>query len=185
MKDGQRFAFACASRKRQPCSVRRLADLVLPTGRLLVGLPHVTANSPTRAVPQLPPGRYPVYLNCCTFLFAFAVVKVSDRPVKVWEPARSFFTDSGTGCFVDAAYGKALAENLTSQSGFDIKHGVYDDGDGGFLIDPSTGANAILWKTLDCRYPCFIGRAADGEVAQVVADGRRSWWRDNTVCWYE
>src|SRR5688572_29043559 len=82
---------------------RRLADLVLPTGELSLGYPgDGVVNKPSDVHPIVPPGRYPVFLSVaepwpsCP-CFAFLLVCFREGLPTRWEPAGSFFTDSGDG----------------------------------------------------------------------------------------
>src|SRR5262245_40590320 len=84
-----------------PARVRPLADLVLPTGRVLIGYPgspHVNEPSPVR--PRVAPGRYPVLASLVGLPggdreLAFVVARFAEGPPSAWEGAGEFFTDSG------------------------------------------------------------------------------------------
>ncbi len=54
---------------------------------------------------------------------------------------------------------------------FALRMGVFGDGDCNLPLDPATGANAIVFKTFDGRYDCFVGRGDGGEPVCLVVDG--------------
>jgi hypothetical protein len=152
-----------------PTTLRRLADLVLPTGRLLLGYPsspHVNDPSPVR--PTVAPGCYPVFASLVNSKgrksLAFVAVRFEDVAPAAWEEAGSFFTDSGLGCLMDESCIPLLESLRTNAPDFwrllsEAKMGVFADGDCNLLLEPTTGANAIVFKTFDARYPCFLGKS--------------------------
>ncbi len=162
---------------------RRLADLILTTGSLLLGYPgSPLVNEPSPVRPVVTPGRYPVWASVAwsgdgrPVGVAFVVVEFAPGVPRRWERAGSFFTDSGTGCLMDeSAIGRL--EQLRSDSTdrfaafFALRMGVFGDGDCNLPLDPATGANAIVFKTFDGRYDCFVGRGDGGEPVCLVVDG--------------
>jgi hypothetical protein len=163
--------------------VRRLADLVLPTGRVLLGYPgspHINEPSPVR--PSVAPGRYPVLASLADTPagyrdLAFVVARFEEGPPLAWEEAGAFFTDSGTGCLMDESCVPLLERRRESDPTFwtllyDLKSGVFADGDCNLVLDEGSGANAVIFATHDSRYPCFLGRGRDGRPAWLVVDCR-------------
>jgi hypothetical protein len=171
---------------------RQIADLVLPTGRLSMGFPgDGLINAPSEAHPTVPPGRYPVTITFARHppgyqTIAFVTIRFSEDRVARWESAGSFFTDSGDGCVFDESLIDALrskARELDRQEWFRLKHLVYEGGDGSMPLDQASGGNAIVFKTLDWSYDCYLGRTRSGAPTCLVIDGRwRRWW-DWLVFW--
>jgi hypothetical protein len=155
-----------------PTTLRRLADIVLPTGRLLLGYPgspHVNDPSPVR--PAVAPGCYPVFASLVTAKgrqsLVFVAVRFEDVAPVAWEEAGSFFTDSGLGCLMDESCIPLLESQRAGEPEFwrilsELKMGVFAEGDCNLLLEPITGANAIVFKTFDARYPCFLGKSGPG-----------------------
>ena len=165
-----------------PTTVRRLADLILPTGRLLIGYPgSPMVNEPSPFRPMVGPGRYPVFAavaNLSTGFrdLAFVVVCFQEAQPLAWEEAGSFFTDSGTGCLMDEG-NVPLLETRRSDTNFwrllyDLEAGVFGEGDCNLVLDELSGANAIVFATHDSRYPCFLGTGRDGGATWLVVDCR-------------
>jgi hypothetical protein len=166
-----------------PTTVRRLADLVLPTGRVLLGYPgspHV--NEPSSVRPVVSPGRYPVFRSVADIptgyrALAFVVVRFEDGPPVAWEEAGAFFTDSGTGCLMDECCVPLLEQTRAGTADFwrqldALKAGVFAGGDCNLVLDAQSGGNAIIFETQDSRYPCFLGRERAGRPAWLVVDCR-------------
>lgn len=162
---------------------RRLADLVLPTGKILLGYPGSAAvNEPSPVRPVLPPGRCPVWVSLALtergcLGVAFLLLQRTTDPPASWEEAGSFFTDSGTGCLMDESALGLFDQYRTSRADWfselgAIKGGVLRGGDGNLVLDSVRGVNAILFRTFDWRYPCFVGRDGSGEPICLVVDGR-------------
>ena len=160
---------------------RRLADLVLPSGRLVMGYPgDGMVNQPSGVQPQVLPGAYPVHLGLAMYkngqvTFAFATVSFADAETVSWEEAGEFFTDSGDGCIFDASMTdllRAKRAQMPWEAWRQLKTGALTDGDGSLLLDEESGANAIVFRTCDWSYGCFIGRDSSGQAACLVIDGR-------------
>jgi hypothetical protein len=165
-----------------PAIVRRLADLVLVTGRVLIGYPgSPLVNEPSPVRPLVAPGRYPVFASLADVpgghkALAFVVLRFEEAPPLSWEEAGSFFTDSGTGCLMDEG-AVPLLEKKEAAAEFwrvlyDLKCGVFGGGDCSLVLDDASRVNAIVFKTDDARYPCFLGRQQDGRPAWLVVDCR-------------
>src|SRR5205807_2342632 len=97
---------------------------------------------------------------------AFVVARFQDGAPAVWQEAGSFFTDSGIGCLMDESSVALLERAGENNPEFwrvlcERKMGVFADGDCGLVLDETTGANAIVFKTYDSRYPCFLGLDPD------------------------
>jgi hypothetical protein len=167
--------------------VRRLADLVLPTGRILLGLPgSPLLNEPSPIQPEFSPGRYPVFASVLDLPggyreLAFVVVCFQDGPPTTWSEVGSFFTDSGCGCLMDVASATLLdrffarAEETNPEfvrMWLEKKMGVFADGDCSLTLDETTSANAIIFQTHDSCYPCFLGLDTHGRPAWLVVDCR-------------
>jgi hypothetical protein len=160
---------------------RRLADLVLPSGRLTVGLPgDGIINQPSEVQPKVLPGVYPVWISIAKHgrgraTVAFVVVKFTDAETVSWEEAGEFFTDSGDGCICDTSVANLLRAKKDSLPVADwqhLKNNSLKDGDGNLTLDVETGANAIVFRTCDWTYECFIGHSNTGQVTCLVVDGR-------------
>ncbi len=141
--------------------------------------------------PAAAAGRYPVFISFARHprgsqTLAFVTVSFSaDRVVK-WEPAGSFFTDSGDGCIFDRSLTDALRKKrheLGWEEWFQLKHNVYKGGDGSLVLDEGSGGNAIVFKSLDWQYDCFVGRKRSGSSVCLVIDGRWYRWWDWIVFW--
>jgi hypothetical protein len=162
--------------------LRRLADLVLPSGRILIGYPGAPMiNEPSPVRPEVPPGRYPVFATLAQhpggyLALAFVAVRFDDAGPAAWEDAGSFFTDSGTGCLMDQACVPLLAEWQRQpdcwQTLMELKMGVFTEGDCNLVLEPRTGANAIVFRTYDARYPAFLGKDARARTVCLVIDCR-------------
>ena len=128
------------------------------------------------------PGRYPVWASVAwsgdgrPVGVAFVVVGFAPGAPRRWEDAGSFFTDSGTGCLMDESAIERLEQLRAGQADwitgfFALRMGVFGDGDCDLPLDPVTGANAIVFKTFDGRYDCFVGRGDGGKPVCLVVDG--------------
>ena len=167
--------------------IRSLADIVLPTGKIATGSPvNDMINDPNRVQPQVPPGTYPVSISFIRHknptgpdrllgIFAFLAVRFSGAKTTTWEAAGEFFTDSGDGCVYDAGAVELLKEKRLAMGRLEwanLKAGSLQEGDGSLVPDERTGTNAIVFKTVDAVYHCFLGRDNYGGSTCLVIDGR-------------
>ncbi|MBN2502974.1 MAG: DUF4241 domain-containing protein [Anaerolineales bacterium] len=158
----------------------RLADLVLPTGKIVAGCLDNTAHQCPEFQPGVAPGGYPVYINIVKKksgfgAFAFVSVIFADAKTVEWNQAGSFFTDSGDGCIYDESVASLLRETrqkFTQAEWAELKSGAYTGKCGNLILEPETGANAIVFRTCDWDYPCYFGQAEDGRLTCFVIDGR-------------
>jgi hypothetical protein len=178
----------------------RAAGLLrMPTGRLVVADPGWLDEDLEPFTEALPRGSHPVTLAVARFVgqpgherVAACRVDVREAPVVTWEqPVRpgedagtlgdgEFFAvgvDAGMLCFFDAA---ALPGLVEVSADWDEPRGLWDEltdavaGEkSAELEDPETGTNLIAFEIGwgDGAYAVWIGRAADGGIACVVADG--------------
>jgi len=166
---------------------RRLANLVLPTGKIAIGSPvNDMINHPNRVQPQVAPGTFPVSISfihrkdptgAAGFLgtFAFLAVRFSQAQTTSWETVGQFFTDAGDGCIFDASAVELLKEKrmaLEREEWANLKAGALNNGDGNLVLNEKNGANAIVFKTADAVYHCFLGRDDRGNITCLVIDGR-------------
>ncbi len=159
----------------------RLADLVLPSGELIMGYPgDGLVNEPNEVLPRVSPGVYPVWLNLAIHrhgrsTVAFAAVRFADAEIASWEEAGEFYTDSGDGCIFDATMMDLLRAKRAEMPLAEwrlLKASALQAGDGNLVLDESSGANAIVFQTCDWTYGCFVGRDSTGRIACLVMDGR-------------
>jgi hypothetical protein len=160
---------------------------VLPTGQIMIGFPGGPSyvDSPSRVRPVVPAGRYEVFISVVGgtsgwATFVFLTVRFSNGTAKRWKSAGSFFTDSGTGCVFDHSLTDAL-HRRRSEVGHEgwqnLKLGIQGDGDCSLVLDDVSGANAIVFKTLDWGYDCYLGHDDSDRPVCLVIDGRwRRWW---------
>lgn len=159
----------------------RLADLVLRSGKIATGYPgNDFVNEPNQIQPQVSPGSYPVYINVvrnkgATGAFVFVAVSFANTETIAWESAGKFFTDSGDGCIFDATVTELLRKKrkeMLREEWAQLKTAALHDGDGNLILDAASGANAIIFRTNDWSYHCFIGRDSHEHVSSLVIDGR-------------
>jgi hypothetical protein len=172
--------------------------LRMPTGLLVAADPGILHENLDAFTEVLPRGSHPVTLAVAHFVelgqirVAACRVDVRDAPVVSWEQAvrpgedasalgdGQFFAlgvDAGMLCFFDAA---ALPGLVEVSKDWDQPRGLWGElvdtvirEKSAELEDPETGTNLISFEIGwgDGVYAVWIGRAADGEVACVVADG--------------
>lgn len=158
----------------------RLADLILPSGQISTGYPGDNlVNEPNKVQTQVAPGTYPVFLqivrNTGAGTFAFAAIRFSETKTITWKSAGRFFTDRGDGCIFDTTLITLLKKKrsqMEQEEWAQLKTAALYDGDGNLVLDESTGANAIIFKTGDWSYNCFVGHDQDDQIACLVIDGR-------------
>ncbi|WP_425245961.1 DUF4241 domain-containing protein [Streptomyces sp. NEAU-NA10] len=178
--------------------VRWLADLRLPSGRLVVDDPGNTGTAHGRELSErFPPGTYPLQATVVAYEYEFmgehcaveepVAVRVllgEEAPVS-WELALAagddvrllrddgifgFSTDGAAGSFADASGWEVLAERVRS---------YYQDSDGdaaefiddGHLrtTDEATGSDLVTFFTGgDGTYPVWLGRSDSGAPVCVV-----------------
>ena len=165
---------------------RQLADLVLPTGELVLGYPGTPLiNVPSKVHPRVAPGRYSSFISFAHHptgrnSFAYLSIRLSGASVSRWTSVGSFFTDSGTGCVVDRCLTESVRQqgkDLPWEKWYELKTSVFNEGDGSLRLDELTGANAIIFATLDGSWDCFVGYGRSGCPAWLVIDGRcPRWW---------
>lgn len=159
----------------------QLTNLVLPSGKIATGRPgDDLINEPNQIQPQVSPGSYPVFISIVQgkhghSVFAFLSVIFINAKVISWEPAGHFFTDSGDGCIFDASltdiFSKKKDEISREEWGL-LKSATLQDGDGRLWLDEPSGMSAIIFRTCDWPYPCFVGRDNNGQISSFVIDGR-------------
>lgn len=156
---------------------RRLAKLVLPTGRIAIGMPaNPLTNHPVMVQPEVSPGKYPVFASIARGLAFLLVAFRDERPV-TWEMFGRFFTESADGVIYDAALTLDLEERNKYDSANNweawqaVKDGLLDDGDCSLLLDETTNANAIVFRIHNGTYNCYLGKDAMGEPVCLVIDG--------------
>lgn len=168
---------------------RRLADLVLPSGKISTGYPgDGFSNEPNTIQPQVPPGTYPVFINVVrkhkesTGTFAFVAVRFTNTETVSWEATGHFFTDSGDGCIFDTSVIDLLRKKrnaMSREEWGELKTGALREGDGNLILDEETGVNAIIFKAGDWSYNCFIGHDSQGQISSLVVDGRTQLSRES------
>ena len=94
-------------------------------------------------------------------------MRFEDTQPSAWEDAGSFFTDSGLGSLMDEASVPLVKIQQQADPGFwervgDLKVGVLRGGDCNLVLDAPSGANAVVFKTRDSHYPCFLGTSREG-----------------------
>jgi hypothetical protein len=159
----------------------RLADLVLPSGKISTGYPgDEFSNETNQFQPQVSPGIYPVFINVvrnkgAVGAFAFVSVSFTNTSTVSWELAGRFFTDSSDGCIFDVSVIDLLRKKKSQMSREEwgqLKTAALHDGDGNLLLDKSTGANAVIFRAGDWSYNCFTGRDKNDQSTSLVIDGR-------------
>ncbi|MCA9072345.1 MAG: hypothetical protein KDA84_25645, partial [Planctomycetaceae bacterium] len=144
------------------------------------GYPAIASmiNEPLRVEPPIPPGSYPVLASYipqgerwATFVFVTVIVR---ETVDVeWQKAGSFFTDSGDGCIVDTSLESLVRdtrESDTQDNWRRIRDATCGDGDGRYLLS-GIDFHAVLFRTMDSRYDCYLARDANGNVSKLLIDG--------------
>jgi hypothetical protein len=161
--------------------IHRLANDVLPSGKISTGYPSDNFTNETNKVqPQVPPGTYSVFISVVrntgmVGAFAFVTLKFTNAKTVSWEAVGRFFTDSGDGCICDVEVTELLSKKrkeMSREAWGQLKTGALHDGDGNLILDEKTGANAIIFRTGDWSYNCFIGRDNNGQISSFVIDGR-------------
>lgn len=176
-----------------------VGDLVLPSGRVMVGDP-VSSDNMLEFDYHLKPGSYavhvvtarPRYLGHDWTRTAWETIDLTSRPVVRWEPAIpvghskselkpgyifEWGTDGGEGGFASPEAMKVMDADLSTKN-----QGVYfqlggrrEANDWLFAmatVDPATGANVFACESGfgDGGYPVFIGLDAAGKPAVLLSD---------------
>lgn len=166
----------------------RLADLVLPSGKISTGYPgDGFSNEPNEIQPQVPPGIYPVLINVvrnkgAAGAFAFVAVNFTKTETISWEAIGRFFTDSGDGCIFDASVTDLLRKKkneMPQEEWRQLKTAALHDGDGNLILDEKSGVNAVIFRTGDWSYNCFVGHDNNSQISSLVIDGRVRQSREN------
>jgi len=137
-------------------------------------------NRPSEVHPKVLPGIYSVFISIAAHrrgrsTVAFVVVSFTDARTVSWEEAGEFFTDSGNGCIYDASVTDLLrtkTDGMPIEEWWQLKDSALKDGDGNLILDVESGANAIVFRTCDWTYRCFVGHDSAGRATCLVVDGR-------------
>jgi hypothetical protein len=137
-------------------------------------------NKPSEVHPKVLPGIYPVFISIAAHrrgrgTVAFVVVSFTDAKTISWEEAGEFFTDSGDGCIYDASVTdllRAKKDGMLIEDWRQLKNSTLKDGDGNLILHVESGANAIVFRTCDWVYRCFVGHGSAGQATCLVVDGR-------------
>ena len=162
--------------------MHKLANLVLPSGKISTGYPgDGFSNEPNKIQPQVLPGTYPALINVvrrnkgAAGTFAFVALNFTNTKTVSWESTGQFFTDSGDGCIFDVSLTALLRKKKNEMSREEwgqLKTAALHNGDGNLVLDEESGVNAIIFRTSDWSYNCFIGRDTQGQISSFVIDGR-------------
>jgi len=167
--------------------VRRLADLWLPTGRIVAADAMIGGSEPfARSVPA---ARYPTAIAIAletSERVAFAIIRFSEARVAKWEMAVpegkdasalksgqvfGYGVDSGTGSFCDASVQQLLLEVNEADAGF-FERAVEEMGAGRWLhVETPQGSLALFSSGFgDGRYASYFGLDEAGNPAMLVTD---------------
>jgi len=175
-----------------------VGDLVLPTGKIMVGDP-VSSDGMLTFDLGLPAGRYPVhvvtgrprYLGQDWERVAWEALIVSTLPVTHWAPAvpvghsieelkpgEAFIwgTDGGTAGFASPEAMKPMDASLSKDLALYESLGEREEANDwlwGFLnVDTSTGANVFACESGfgDGGYPVFVGLDSNNRPAVLLSD---------------
>jgi len=178
----------------------RLADVMLPTGRI-VGCDPLTCEDAEAFSVAVPPGRYPAWAWIAVLLkesgeewqrrVAALQLEIGGGDAVRWELALidgqdvselgedQFFgygVDAGTGTLIDESAARLLAQWEWEQVEEVFVPNPYPDapvpGSITAVIDHATGANVVSVTSGwgDGAYPTFIGYDASGGIASFVTD---------------
>lgn len=178
---------------------RTIADLMVPSGRIVACDPFVYADAFPFAR-TVPPGRYPVVLALADFArsadqrVAAAMLRLRETEPVRWELAtlgeddtngsKGYGVDSGMGAFMDDEAVEALL-GIMGEAGDDdyLLHRLEDQRGSGssfgpewfdLRLDEKTGLNIALFTSGwgDGIYASYWGFDADGGLACLVTDLR-------------
>ena len=174
--------------------VQKLADLNLPTGKLVASDAFVMMD-PQPFELTVPAGVFPVMLSIAHYVddqqVAFASIRFGDSVPVRWEmltvPGQNpdelqpeeifgYGVDSAIGCFIDAAAALALEEKLSDESNFfeemiEMMCRTYVD-TWSWLEVPLGEGNLVAF-TSGCGsglYASYAGYDAEGKLAVIVTD---------------
>lgn len=178
---------------------RRVADIVLPTGRLVACDPLTMPETEPFAT-ATPVGTFPVYAIVAKLReevrTAYAVIEFSDVRPHRWEiahvmgeePSRwsgdrsGFHVDSNIAGFMDNATGEFLLhlmqyaeddEELEKLVHADMRRTRRSGGQVSYAdidLDPRTKGNLVAFEVDAGTYSSYLGYDGDDEVAMVVLD---------------
>ena len=182
-----------------PIMLRRepVAPLVLTTGKVVACDALAPEEEPFTV--SLPAGTHPVVLTVGRYAdgderVVFAAVRVTPAEPERWElalrpgdrlgslqPGQYFGypVDSGTGCFMDAAAAKVLADRLDRDPGYPDalagelkKHYTHTWDWAAVRPDDRSPANVVMFSSGvgDGLYATFVGRDAAGDVVCLLTD---------------
>ncbi|MFD8496472.1 DUF4241 domain-containing protein [Amycolatopsis sp. NPDC059657] len=196
-RDGQVVKVGGTKAAQAKIEIVDAGPLELPTGKLVAGDPGTmedTREHDTFFAATVPPGKYPASLAMVRMVddpahrrVAAAKVTVRPDPVARWEMALTpsqnpatlkrneifgYGVDSGTGAFLDVSVLPALRGLNGDGHGPLVTAFDRDDTLHASVRDPATGLNVIAFHSGwgDGFYGTWLGRTADGAVAQFVTD---------------
>nr|MDT0657648.1 DUF4241 domain-containing protein [Micromonospora sp. DSM 115978] len=171
--------------------VRRVGEMRLPSGRLVVDCPATGAGRELTV--RLPPGRYPVEIAEAAYAYDYwgkhqegvwttAVrLRVSGESVLSWEmglgpgedvrmlrngQAYGFDADAGTVGFADGAAWPELCATFR-----EAETPAEEPGDGfRWTAHKAMGADLVSFRTGTEMYVVWVGRGRSGDVAAVAVD---------------
>jgi len=199
------IAFSSGSllQRGKPIEFQRLeiGQLLVTSGALAASDPFVSPN-PVPFTQAIPAGRYPVSLAIGRFetggerdeRVAFAQVELSNSPAVSWTMALTegqdptalehdgyfgYGVDAGTGCFMDPAAGRLLAERMERDDEYfnviiDEMEKTYRHTRSWLDLRPSSEReeNIICFSSGwgDGFYPSFFGFSGDGGLCALLTD---------------
>ena len=160
--------------------INRLADLILLSGKLCIGYPEQETNlGSTTLFLDIAPGIYPIYVTLAKHAknstLAFVTVRFSQTQIVSYQKFGTFFVDNGSGVICDAnAIGLFTKKRLemSREQWDDLRMQSREGGDGNLILDENTGVNAIVFRTSDWMYNCYVGLDNTNLIACLVIDGR-------------
>jgi hypothetical protein len=153
--------------------------LTLPTGRIVASDPFLDPwNEPFSA--RVPPGSYPVLLSMIRGDIALVMVAFGDNPPVTWQSAEppAFGVDSAAGCLMDQRVCRFLRKKAQADKyeryyrRFRDALDETDEAWANCCIDPTSGANVVLFRTWggDGCFRSYFGYTASGALACLVTD---------------
>ena len=174
--DGHRFV---TTGETVTTRVENAAELVLPTGRIVVSDPVLNPfNEPFSVAVE--PGAYPVLLSYIKDEIGLVMVYFADGPPIRWEVSNpsDFHVDSGRGCLMDQKICRFLrrkAENDQYERYLERFGNFLEESEDqweNYCLSTESGANMILFRTHggDGVFPAFFGFNSDDEVVCLIID---------------